>query len=65
MFVTREELETITGLRQFAAQKRWLIARGWKFELNAGGRPIVLRAEMERRMLSQQRGRKMELGKVA
>ena len=52
MFLPPDELARLTGLRRPSAQVRWLAARGWRFEMDAYGRPIVLQAEAERRMLS-------------
>lgn len=68
MFLGRSEVEQLTGLRQYAAQRRWLTDRGWKHEVDAGGRPVVLRAEMERHMLSggsTSRIKKLRLDKIA
>ena len=51
MILTHQELVEITDLVQFAAQIRWLQEHGWKFEIGASGRPKVLRAERDRKML--------------
>lgn len=68
-FVTPAELEEITGLTQHAAQIRWLNnpERAWKFEISATGRPIVLRAEMERHLLGgrEKRVRRLNLSAIA
>jgi len=52
VLLTQAELAEITDLIQPAAQIRWLTDHGWKFEIGASGRPKVLRAEAERKMLS-------------
>jgi hypothetical protein len=50
MFLTIEEITELTGYRRFTAQCRWLAARGYRFETNAHGRPIVLVSSVERRL---------------
>lgn len=52
IFLSADELYRLTALKRPSAQVRWLTARGWRFELDAWGRPVVLCAEAERRMLS-------------
>ena len=51
MFLSPDDLARLTGLQRPSAQLRWLAAHGWKFEVDRFGRPVVLRAEAERRML--------------
>lgn len=69
MLLTRDEIADLTERRQAAAQIRWLRDRGWKFEIGGNGRPKVLRAEVEKRMLSGAGGRgrakELNLAKVA
>jgi hypothetical protein len=68
MFLTREELLELTDYRQSAAQRRWLIQRGWRFEIGRDGHPKVLRNEVEGRMQSKParaRAGALSLGKVA
>lgn len=55
MFLTPEQLHDLTDRRGAAAQTRWLTERGFKFVLGASGRPKVLMAEVQRRMLSSTR----------
>lgn len=50
MFLTDEDLQALTGLVMPSAQRRWLAARGYPFELNATGRPRVLRSVVEDRL---------------
>lgn len=46
-FLATDEISDMTGYIRHADQRRWLCARGWKFEQNANGRPIVLRSYAE------------------
>ena len=50
MFLTDDELATLTGLRQAKRQLDWLAKTGWKVEPDRFGRPRVLRAYAEQRM---------------
>lgn len=52
MFLPPDDLARLTGLKRPSAQVRWLSQHGWRFEVDAWGRPVVLREEAERRMLS-------------
>jgi hypothetical protein len=47
MFLTPEELVELTGYNRMADQRKWLTARGWRFEVSAIGRPIVARSYAE------------------
>jgi hypothetical protein len=51
-FLTPEEVQELTGYKLNSAQRRWLTDRGWKHAISADGRPKVLRAEMEKHMLT-------------
>lgn len=53
--LTHEELTDIIGSPQHVKQDEWLTARDWKHEVRVDGSMSVLRAEMERRMLSSDR----------
>ena len=53
MFLSEDDLKELTGYVQLSAQRAWLIAHGWKFETDRRGKPRVLRAEAEGRMLSK------------
>lgn len=44
MFLDGSELQVLTGYQRPADQIKWLAAKGWKFEVSAVGRPVVLRA---------------------
>ena len=50
MFLTADEVADLTGLKRPTAQASWLRANGWPVEVDAGGRPKVLRSVVEARM---------------
>jgi len=50
MFLTTEEIELLTGHRQAGAQIRWLQRTGYRVVVNALGRPVVARAEVDRKL---------------
>jgi hypothetical protein len=50
IFLDSTEMHDLTGYVRHADQRRWLTDRGWTFEQNANGRPIVLRSHAESRM---------------
>ena len=52
MLLSAAELADLTGRKRPSAQARWLAGAGMRFVLGADGRPRVLRAEVERYMLS-------------
>lgn len=68
-FLSRDEVQELTGLRQRRAQTRWLTDRGWRFEVAAGGFVKILRAEMQQKMLSGGSSvahrRKLRMDKIA
>lgn len=47
-FLTPEEVELVTGRRQFASQRRHLRRIGMAFRVDADGRPVVTRGSFER-----------------
>ena len=51
MFVTEAELQKLTGYTRPSAQVRWLTRHGWRFSVNALGKPIVALAEFNRHMV--------------
>jgi Domain of unknown function (DUF4224) len=53
LFVPESCLEELTGLCQPAAQIRWLTRHGWRFVVNAAGRPVVARAEFDQHMVTK------------
>lgn len=46
MFLENEEVIRLTGYRQKAAQRKFLLANGHKFAVNALGQPLVLRSDL-------------------
>lgn len=50
LFLTHHEISDLTGLRQCAAQRRWLDANEWVYQIDSQGRPKVARAFFERKM---------------
>lgn len=50
MFLAREDVELLTGQKRPSAQIRWLSARGYQFEINAKGHPVVLRSAVESKL---------------
>ena len=50
MFLTREEINQLTGYRIPSAQIRWLRSEEFKFKIAADGYPRVLKSEVEFQM---------------
>ena len=50
MFLTADELRQLTGRARSAAQIAALKRGGYRYTVNSLGRPIVLRAHVERRL---------------
>ncbi len=46
--LTPTEVQEITGFKVTRLQTAWLQRRGWRFELNGAGRPIVARKYAEK-----------------
>ena len=57
MFLSANELADLTGRTRASAQVRWLAGNGLRFVLGADGRPRVLRAEVEGKLLSKRPAR--------
>jgi uncharacterized protein DUF4224 len=51
MFLTDKEVCALTGYSRQSAQIRWLRAHGWRFTVNALGKPVVAVAEFNRHMV--------------
>ena len=51
MFLTHDEIRTLTGYRRASAQVRWLRRHGYRFSVNGLGAPIVALAEFNRHMV--------------
>jgi Domain of unknown function (DUF4224) len=54
MFATDIQLQKLTGYKRAADQIRWLTAAGYRFERARTGKPVVLVAEIERHLLTDQ-----------
>lgn len=50
LLLTESELFNLTGYERFADQRKWLSARGWRYEITANGRPSVSRAYAEKQL---------------
>jgi|JI8StandDraft_1071087.scaffolds.fasta_scaffold1412152_1 hypothetical protein len=50
MFLNAEEIAELTGRKRVHLQLEWLTQRGWLHEVNAAGRPIILRNYAENRL---------------
>ena len=48
LFLTGEEVGTLTGFKTPARQVQWLSTKGWRFEINGNRRPIVARKYAEK-----------------
>ena len=51
MFLAETDVQSLTGYRRPSAQIRWLRDNGWRFIVNALGKPVVALAEFNRRMV--------------
>jgi hypothetical protein len=60
MFLTAQEIQTLTGRRRYSAQVRWLREKGYKFDVNGLGEPVVAVAEVNRKLVGAQSTRKQE-----
>jgi len=52
VFLSQEELRDLTGLVRASAQVRWLSRAGMRFAIGGDGAVKVLKAEVERYLLS-------------
>ena len=48
LFFAGDEVGTLTGFKTPARQVQWLSTKGWRFEVNGSGRPIVARKYAEK-----------------
>lgn len=48
IFLTSDEVETLTGFKSPARQVAWLRVKGWRFEINGNRKPIVARKYAEK-----------------
>lgn len=50
LFLSSADVVELTGLVQCAAQRRWLDANEWVYQIDSQGRPKIARAFFERKM---------------
>ena len=50
MFLSQADIEHLTGFTRYSAQCRWLSAHGYRFDVNALGRPVVLSSAVEQKL---------------
>ena len=48
LFLTCEEVGTLTGFKTPKRQVEWLSTKGWRFEINGNRKPIVARKYTEK-----------------
>ena len=48
LFLTCDEVGTLTGFKTNARQVDWLRTKGWRFEISGNRRPIVARKYAEK-----------------
>ena len=53
IFLSKSDLQQLTGRLRPTAQRNWLLKRGWKFEVDAIGKPVVAVSEAERRLVGK------------
>jgi len=52
MFLTDQDMESLTGYKRSGDQRRWLAKHGWAFEVRADGKNRILTEEARNRMLT-------------
>lgn len=50
VFLSTAELRELTGYQKPALQRRWLAEHGYKFDVRADGRAVVLAAAIEQKL---------------
>jgi len=50
IYLTPSEIERLTGRKYSKYQRQVLAERGWKFEVDADGRPLILRQLHDERL---------------
>ena len=50
MFLSPRELHELTGYQKPALQRRWLVEHGYRFDVRADGRAVVLTAAIEQKL---------------
>ena len=57
MFLTEAELDEMTGYHVSKCQKRWLTENEYAFTVTRYGKPRVLRAAVQQRLLERRKGK--------
>lgn len=53
LFLLPTEIEELTGLQQCSAQRRWLDANKWIYQVDIRGRPKIARIYFNQKMTEQ------------
>ena len=53
LFLMPTEIEELTGLQQCSAQRRWLDANQWIYQIDVRGRPKIARIYFNQKMTAQ------------
>jgi hypothetical protein len=53
LFLLPNEIEELTGLQQSSAQRRWLDANKWIYQIDVRGRPKIARIYFNQKMTEQ------------
>lgn len=51
LFLTPDEVVELTGHKRADAQRRWLVDRGYRFEIRGDGKPVVMVEEVRGRLV--------------
>jgi hypothetical protein len=51
MYLSKDEVERLTGKKRYSAQIQWLKDKGYKFAVNGLNMPIVAVAESNRKLV--------------
>ena len=60
MYLSKEEVERLTGKKRYSAQIRWLKDHGYKFAVNGLNMPVVAVAESNRKLVGGASERRRE-----
>lgn len=53
LFLLPSEIEELTGLQQCSAQRRWLDANEWIYQIDVRGRPKIARIYFNKKMTAE------------
>lgn len=59
MFLSKEELEQLTGYKKPSLQRRWLVNNGYGFDVRADGRAAVLKEQVHQQQSNGERKRRV------